>query len=147
MADNCYKGDSDTINVTLAANVSSGDVVVTGNRIAIVKADGLNAAIVPAFVRGIFRCTKNAGEGALAVGTAIHWDTANKEMTITPSATTVYAGRVAIAATDTATSMYVDINVPGRSAIVAAAAGANPTKAEYDGLLAALKAGGLMATA
>jgi predicted RecA/RadA family phage recombinase len=147
MAQNCYKGDSDTINITLAANASSGDVVVTGNRVAIVKADGLNAAIVPAFIRGIFACTKNAGEGALAVGASIHWDTNALEMTITPSATTAYAGRVAIAAADAATTVYVDINVAGRSAIVAAAAGANPTKAEYDGLLAALKAGGLMATA
>ncbi|MFH0903188.1 MAG: DUF2190 family protein [Pseudomonadota bacterium] len=146
MAVNCYKGDSDTFNVTLAANASAGGVVVTGSRIAIVKTDGLATAIVPAFVRGVFACIKNAGEGVLAVGSRIHWDATNVEMTITPSATTTYAGLVAISATDAATTVYVDINVRAMSAIIAAAAGANPTKAEFDALLAALKLGGLMAT-
>lgn len=47
---------------------------------------------------------------------------------IVPAATTTVAGKVK------------------QSALVANAAGANPTKAEYDALLAALKTAGIMST-
>jgi len=43
-------------------------------------------------------------------------------------------------------AMQTDNNTVRKSTLVANAVGANPTKAEYDALLAALKAAGLMAT-
>ncbi|MFH0903187.1 MAG: DUF2190 family protein [Pseudomonadota bacterium] len=145
MAANCYKGDSDTANVTLAAAASSGGVVVSGTRIAIVKTDGLITEIVPAFVRGVFSLTKLAGEGDIAVGAPVHWDTAASRITITPSATTVFAGVIALAVLSATTTAVVDINVKGMPTLVAA--GADPvTAANFNAILAALKLGGWMAT-
>lgn len=148
MATNLYKGDSDTIQVTLGANASSGAVFVAGGRVAVLKHDGLNGETHPAFARGVFKLKKLSGGGtAWTIGTVLHWDVTNSRATKVAAADTVPLGVAALAAIDGATSGYVDINVRAPSELVAGSAGANPTQEEFNALIAALKLAGLMKTA
>jgi predicted RecA/RadA family phage recombinase len=148
MAQNCYKGDSDTILITLAANVSSGDPVVSAGRIAVAKVDGLNTAIIPAFVRGQFTFAKLTGGGtAWTVGVPVHWDTNALSATKTPSAVTVYLGVAVAAVADGGTTGVVDINVRQPLPLVPAAGGASHSQAEWAAFIVQLTTYGYARTA
>lgn len=148
MATNVHKGDSDTILITLAANVSAGDPVVSAGRIGVAKVDGLNTAIIPAFVRGQFTFAKLTGAGtAWTVGVPLHWDTVALSATKTPSANTVYLGVAVAAVADGGATGVVDLNVRQPMPVIPAAGGASLSQAEWAAFIVNLTTYGYARTA
>ncbi len=70
----------DTVIVTAALPIKSGDGVLTGDLFGIAAHDADSAAAVTILTRGVYTLPKT-GAQAWTVGAKIHWDAANGEAT------------------------------------------------------------------
>ena len=102
-----YIHDSGTYTHTLAANVSVGDIVEVGTRIAVCAVDGIIGQDITLLRAGQFAVNAKTAD-AIAQGVTLFWDVANLEVTVTD--TGVVAGEACTTkAGATAGTVWVEI--------------------------------------
>jgi len=144
MANYIQKGNTiDYIN-TGNAKINAGDVVVIGTRIGVAGCDIAVGAVGAVALTGVFEFDK--ASGAIAVGQGVYWDAENKQITTTASGNAPAGFCIAAVQSGDAT-VRVCLTEARQAANCAKAAGTAPTKAEFDAVIDALVAAGLMAAA
>jgi predicted RecA/RadA family phage recombinase len=147
--------DGKALPYTLGGTLSSGDVVVIGNRVGILSNDGVSGDIVSAEMEGAYECTKTTSQ-SWSVYDQIFWDTNTSKMTKTANSTSIFAGYALEAAGSNDETGKVMLCDPApKAATVAALAqtiSGSYTQSEVqaistkvDAILTALKNAGLMA--
>jgi len=76
-----FTQDGKTLDMTLTADVSVGDVVVEGDFVGIANNAGLTGEVVAVHVDGVWKMNARTAD-AIAVGSALYWDDVNDELTI-----------------------------------------------------------------
>lgn len=147
-----YWQKGETLDYTPEAKVKNGEVVDLGTRIGIAGSDIEAGEPGHIHVTGVFELAKKASE-EIPLGAGVFYDSAEDEITTaatrteedetvgnTPAGFAVYAA----AASDAVVFVKISAPVPV-AANCAKAASTAPTKAEFDAVIDALIAAGLMA--
>jgi len=107
------------INFTASAAVSSGDVVVVGNLLAVAVTDVANGDVGAARIRGGFMIPKATGF-AIAEGDIIQWDvSAGNAGTGTAASGDVTGAAIALSAAASADTEVEVLLLPGGGAVTA----------------------------
>lgn len=152
-----YLQSGDVIDYTAAANIAVGDVVPLGSRVGVAVTDIANGATGAVSIDGVYEMPA-VNNAAFSVGDVVFWDDSANKLTLTGAGNTV-AGIVVAAKAETGTTAKVDIEVPAvqQQAVIAVIstadasddttcqALANDTKDKVNGIIAALKAAGIVA--
>lgn len=72
--------DGDTITITAAGTITSGDLVVTGALVGVAVNDAALGDLVALQTEGVFTLPKVAG--AVAVGDLVYWDASQSKVTV-----------------------------------------------------------------
>lgn len=78
-----YIQRGDVLDVTLAADVASGGVVVAGELVGVATTAGVTGDVVSVNLCGVFEVAK--ATGAISLGAKVYWDAANSNATTTAS--------------------------------------------------------------
>lgn len=79
-----YKSGGETIMHTASADISSGDVVVVGDRVGIALVDIANGAVGPVALQGVWTVSALSTDD-IAAGKKLYWDAGNSRATLTAS--------------------------------------------------------------
>lgn len=112
-----FKKFGNIMKFLMAVAVTSGEVLVIGGMIGVTEAAAAVDEFVAVSLKGVHSLTKKAAI-EIAVGAVVYWDTNTKEITLTPSATTVLAGMCVKTAEAEDSEVYVDINTALHSVAV-----------------------------
>jgi predicted RecA/RadA family phage recombinase len=104
----------DVVEVVLAANVASGDIVLCGTPVTmfgVAEKSGVIGDIVAIRCGGIHEFPKSTATGEVfALGANVYWDLANTRATISATANTRLGVAVAAATPNTVTTVRVRLN-------------------------------------
>lgn len=139
--------DGKSTQFTAGADVASGAPVVIGNSIGIAVTDVANGKVGEADLEGVFELASDTGT-AYAQGDELFWDVGNSRLTKTGTGN-ILAGEAESAKESAATTARVKLGsrMKQAAAIAALTGGDSPTEAEFNALVAALKAAGIMKNA
>lgn len=76
-----YISEGNRMQVLLAADVQSGDVVIVGDMATVSQDTGKTDEVVVVYTKGVFELPK--GTGALTQGATVYWDATLKQVTTT----------------------------------------------------------------
>lgn len=124
------------------AKIEAGDVVAFGGRFGIAACDIAVGATGTIALSGVFEFAK--ASGAVALGDVVYWDATNEKVTTTVTNNTPI-GVCVKAEVSGATTIRVALSEAKLAANCAKAASTAPTKAEFDAVIDALVAAGIMA--
>jgi len=78
-----YKGEGESVSFTAGASYDAGDVVVLGDRAAVVAGDVASGSVGQADLEGVYELAKEAV--AMSVGDKLYWDANAENVTKTSS--------------------------------------------------------------
>jgi predicted RecA/RadA family phage recombinase len=112
MSKNLVYGEVDTVTYVAGADLVSGRIKPFGALCCVLKAAVANGSSVAAWIKGLFKVTKLAGE-AWTMGCIVYWDDTNNRCTTTATSNN-RIGIAAAAAGSSDTTGYVVLNAyPG----------------------------------
>lgn len=100
--------DGSRIEITASADISSGDLVVVGSRVAVACVDIAAGATGAAAAEGVFTLPKKSTD-VIAQGAPVYWDADPGEITTTATDNTL-AGYAFVAADNGTITVQIKIN-------------------------------------
>lgn len=104
-----YVQKGESVDFIPSANVSAGDVVVSGDLVGIAKLDIATSTLGSLSLRGVFDIVK--ASGAISFGAAVYWDETNSNATAVATGNK-YLGKAVRSAESTDATVRVLLNAP-----------------------------------
>lgn len=99
-----------SINVTLDAELSAGDILVSNGMALVAVTDGAVGETIAMDTEGVFEVTAKTAD-AFGVGTKAYWDSTSEEVTITATDNDLIGRATTVKAGATAGTVEIKINV------------------------------------